>query len=257
VEILDEVCGIFPSNRTCVVLASHSGGGSLVFGYLNAVDEIPAKVRRIAFLDSDYAYDSALHAEKLRRWLAASDENRLCVLAYQDYLGLLNGKPFVSENGGTWGRSWAMMEDLRRGGDSLSPRDVGESGDEPSPRTIQSVPRASALKRPLSPPGDGESSSDDLSRQASPQFRGSTRDVALRKLFTDFKITSETNSGLEVYSTTNRQIEFLLKENPEHKILHTVQVERNGFIQAMLSGTKLEGRGYEYLGEKVYTNEER
>ena len=196
-EILNEVCGIFPSNQTEVVLASHSGGGSLVFGYLNAVNEIPANIRRLAFLDSDYAYDSTLHAKKIINWLAASNANRLCVLAYQDYLGLYNGKPFVSEAGGTWGRSRAMLSDLstnragRRGGASL-------------------------------PMG--------------------------------FSFTSETNSGLEFYSTTNRQIEFLLKENPAHKILHTVQVERNGFIQALLSGTDLEGRGYEYFGERVYTN---
>jgi hypothetical protein len=178
------VCGIFPSNRTEVVLASHSGGGSLVFGYLNAVNEIPANIRRIAFLDSDYAYSSTLHATKLINWLTATNANHLCVLAYQDYLGLYNGKPFVSEAGGTWGRSRTML--------------------------------------------------NDLSAQ--------------------FSFTSETNSGLEFYSTTNRQVEFLLKENPDHKILHTVQVERNGFIQALLSGTALEGVDYEYLGERAYTN---
>jgi hypothetical protein len=92
-----------------------------------------------------------------------------------------------------------------KGGDSLSPRNVGASGDEPSPPRLR--------------PG--------------------------------FQFLSQTDSGLEVYSTTNRQIEFLLKENPDHKILHTVQVERNGFIQAILSGTKLEERGYEYLGERA------
>ena len=193
-EILNGVCGIFPSNRTDIVLASHSGGGSLVFGYLNAVSEIPANVRRIAFLDSDYAYDSTLHAKKMINWLTTSDANRLCVLAYQDYLGLYNGKPFVSEAGGTWGRSWAMLKDL----------------------------------------------SMNQARSAS--------------LPAGFSFTSETNSGLEFHSTTNRQIEFLLKENPDHKILHTVQVERNGFIQALLSGTTLEGIGYEYLGERAYTN---
>jgi hypothetical protein len=183
-EILDEVCEIFPSNRTEIVLASHSGGGALIFGYLNAANEIPANVRRIAFLDSDYDYDSTLDSKKIISWLAASDADRLCVLAYQDYLGLYNGKPFVSEAGGTWGRSHAMLNDL------------------------------------------------------------SAR----------FSFTSETNSSLEIYSTTNRQIEFLLKENPDHKILHTVQVERNGFIEAILSGTELEGRGYEYLGERAYAN---
>jgi hypothetical protein len=183
-QILDEVYGIFASNQTEIVLASHSGGGSLVFGYLNAIDEIPPRVRRIAFLDSDYAYEPALHAKKIIDWLAASDANRLCVIGYQDYLGLYNGKPFVSEAGGTWGRSRTMLADLSK----------------------------------------------------------------------QFSFASETNSGLEIYSTTDRQIEFLLKENPDHRILHTVQVERNGFIQALLSGSALEGRGYEYLGERAYSD---
>ena len=184
VEMIEDVCGIFASNKTEVVLASHSGGGSLFFGYLNAVNQIPNYVRRIALLDSDYGYDSKLHADKIKTWLAASEENHLCVLAYQDYLARLNGKPFVSENGGTWGRSHALL--------------------------------------------------DDLSRQ--------------------FHFISRTNDGLETVSEPDGRVEFLLKENPEQKIFHTVQVERNGFIQGVLSGTPDEGKGYEYFGDRVYTN---
>jgi hypothetical protein len=182
-EVLDGVRGIFSSDKVEVALASHSGGGSLVFGWLNAVEKIPADVKRLAFLDSDYAYDSTNHVDKIKCWLAASAENCLCVLAYQDYLALLDGKTFVSEAGGTWGRSHAMR--------------------------------------------------NDLSAQ--------------------FQFSSRTNAGLEFFSTLNGRVEFLLKENPEKKILHTVQVERNGFIQALLSGTADEGRGYQYLGERAYT----
>ena len=183
-EILDGVRGIFSANKTEVVLASHSGGGSLVFGYLNAVEKIPADVKRLAFLDSDYAYDAKLHADKIKNWLAASDENHLCVLAYQDYLALLNGKTFVSEAGGTWGRSHALLADLA----------------------------------------------------------------------TQFPFTCQTNAALEQFSAADGRIEFLLKENPEKKILHTVQVDRNGFIQALLAGTANEDSGYEYFGERAYTN---
>ena len=183
-KILDGVRGIFSSNKTEVVLASHSGGGSLIFGYLNAVEKIPGDVRRIAFLDSNYAYTTTNHAEKIENWLTASPENCLCVLAYQDYLGLLNGKSFVSEAGGTWGRSRLMLGDLGA----------------------------------------------------------------------QFHFTSTTNGGLETFSALNGRIEFLMKENPEHKIFHTVQVERNGFIHALLSGTADEGKGYEYFGERAYTN---
>lgn len=184
VEIIDNVCSIFTSNKTEVVLASHSGGGSLFFGYLDAVQRIPDQVRRIALLDSDYGYDSKLHPEKIKSWLAASEENRLCVLAYQDYLARLDGKPFVSENGGTWGRSHAMLADLS----------------------------------------------------------------------SQFHFTRRTNGSLERISDAHGQVEFLFRENPEQKIYHTVQVERNGFIQSLLSGTLHEGNGYEYFGDRAYTN---
>jgi hypothetical protein len=182
-EIFDGVRGIFSSNKVEVVLASHSGGGSLMIGYLNAMPTIPSDVKRIAFLDSNYAYNSTNHAGKICNWLAASIENHLCVLAYQDYLGLLDGKPFVSEAGGTWSHSRTMLEDLK----------------------------------------------------------------------TQFQFTSETNDGMEHFSNANGQAEFLLKENPERKILHTVQVERNGFIHALLSGTADAGKGYEYFGPRIYS----
>ncbi len=184
VRIVAGVRGIFAGSNVEVVLTGHSGGGSLTFGYLNAVEKIPEDVKRLAFLDSDYAYDSTLHADKIKNWLAVSGENHLCVLAYQDYLGLLNGKTFVSESGGTWGRSRAMLADLGA----------------------------------------------------------------------QFEFTSRTNNGLEVFSALDGRIQFLLKENPERKIFHTVQVERNGFIHALVSGTPDEGRGYEYFGARAYTN---
>ena len=49
------------------------------------------------------------------------------------------------------------------------------------------------------------------------------------------------------------RVEFLLKENPERKVLHTVQVEKNGFIESMLSGTKRQGVGYTYFGDRAYS----
>jgi hypothetical protein len=181
-ELLDTVKRIFAGSQMEVVLTGHSGGGSLTFGYLNRVTDIPADVRRIAFLDSNYAYETAKHADKLLRWLQASRDHRLCVLAYDDANALLDGKSFVSPEGGTWGRSHAMLDDF-------------------GPR---------------------------------------------------FTFTSQTNNGLATHSALNGQIQFLLKENPDRKILHTVQVARNGFIHAMLSGTANEGMGYEYFGERAY-----
>ena len=67
---------VFPLREVETVLSGHSGGGSLIFGYINAVDQIPDDVVRIAFLDSNYAYDRALgHKDKLVKWLAAPDHH--------------------------------------------------------------------------------------------------------------------------------------------------------------------------------------
>ena len=43
-------------------------------------------------------------------------------------------------------------------------------------------------------------------------------------------------------------------ENPERKIFHTVQVERNGFIHALVSGTTNQDKSYEYFGPRAYSN---
>ncbi|HEV7924804.1 MAG TPA: hypothetical protein VGR14_05585 [Verrucomicrobiae bacterium] len=183
--IIDAVKARWASNQVEVVLTGHSGGGSFTFGYLNAVSAIPDNIERIAFLDSDYAYDAARgHAEKLISWLKGSPNHYLTVLAYDDAAALLKGKPFVSAEGGTWGRSHAMLKDLGA----------------------------------------------------------------------QFEFQSRTNSaGLELYSALDGRVQFLLMENPGREILHTVQVERNGFIHAMVAGTADESKGYEYYGARAYT----
>lgn len=112
-QIVDALRQPFSSRMPRLVLTGHSGGGSFTFGYLNGVDRIAEDIERIAFLDSNYAYDaSAGHARKLAEWLGRSRANALAVLAYHDSVALLEGKPFVSETGGTWGRSHAMRQDL-------------------------------------------------------------------------------------------------------------------------------------------------
>ena len=166
-----------------LVLTGHSGGGSFTFGYLNEVEVIPDEIVRIAFLDSNYAYDPALgHKEKLVKWLKSRDDHFLCVLAYNDAGALLDGKPFVSAAGGTWGKSHQMQADLAQ----------------------------------------------------------------------EFQFKARTDLEFQRFSALNGRIQFILKENPEQKIFHSVQVERNGFIQGMLSGTKKEGKGYEYFGQRAY-----
>ncbi|NBR84182.1 MAG: hypothetical protein EBS84_12275 [Proteobacteria bacterium] len=180
---VERVAALFPNQKLTLTLNGHSGGGSFIFGFMDAHERIPASVERIAFLDSNYGYDDAKrHADKLLAWLNASPRNHLCMLAYHDSNALLNGKTFVSEEGGTWGRSHAMLAHFKRG----------------------------------------------------------------------LTFESATKDGLQTHSALVGRVKFLLKENPERKILHTVQVERNGFIHSMLTGTPAESRGYEYLGERAY-----
>ncbi|PWU07964.1 MAG: hypothetical protein C5B50_30615 [Verrucomicrobia bacterium] len=175
-----------PPDEIQTAICGHSGGGSLIFGYLNAVQQLPADVTRIAFLDSTYAYDRALgHDKKLVQWLGTNTapEHYLLVLAYDDANALLNGKPFVTAAGGAWGKSHSVQHDLAE----------------------------------------------------------------------SFKFTSQINAEFQKFSALSGRIQFILKENPEHKIFHTVQVERNGFIHAILFGTPIEEKGYEYFGPRAYS----
>ena len=135
------------------------------------------------FLDSNYAYETDRHRDKLVTWLQAPESHYLVVLAYNDAVALLDGKTFVSAAGGTWGRSHLMLGDLEK----------------------------------------------------------------------SFPFANELTAGIERFTALDGRVTFLLKENPEKKVLHTVQVERNGFIESLLSGTRLEGVDYTYFGDRAYT----
>jgi len=111
-NIMESLPGLFKAYDPKIILNGHSGGGSFIFGYLDAIEEIPNKVVRIAFLDSDYGYEDSLHTNKLAGWLKRSNEHKLVVLAYNDSLVIFNGKPLVSPTGGTWYRSRLMQRKL-------------------------------------------------------------------------------------------------------------------------------------------------
>ena len=164
------------------MLSGHSGGGSLIFGSLNASAEIPSEITRIAFLDATYGYETERHSSKLANWLQKPG-NSLCVLAYKDDEVTLNGKRIVSATGGTWYRSRLMRDDL----------------------------------------------------------------VA------SFQFSEKSESDIVRVSSTDRRIQFLLHTNPANKILHTVQVEKNGLIHCLLAGTQLEERAYQYYGDLAYS----
>ncbi len=68
-----------------------------------------------------------------------------------------------------------------------------------------------------------------------------------------FHFRKRPNDSLEWFTSQRRRIEVILKSNPEKRIYHTVQVERNGFIHSILSGTKQEQKKYTYFGERAYS----
>ncbi|MCU7511663.1 MAG: T9SS type A sorting domain-containing protein [Ignavibacteria bacterium] len=69
-----------------------------------------------------------------------------------------------------------------------------------------------------------------------------------------FNFTVQADTSFIKYTDLNGRIKIILKENPGRQILHTVQVELNGFIQGMSSGTPYEGAGYSYFGSRAYTD---
>jgi hypothetical protein len=68
--------------------------------------------------------------------------------------------------------------------------------------------------------------------------------------FFHFKIIAD--DSLTIYRSSNMQVAFYFKTNPEKKILHTAQVELNGFIHSILAGTKRESVNYQYYGKRAY-----
>jgi len=69
-----------------------------------------------------------------------------------------------------------------------------------------------------------------------------------------FHFREEVKYTLVWYTSPDRRIEIILKANPGKKIYHTDQVELNGFIHSILSGTKHEQKKYSYFGERAYSD---
>lgn len=182
-KMVDSVKNIFRAYSTSIILTGHSGGGSFTFGYLNSISKIPDYIERISFLDSNYGYDDSF-GPKLSAWLRSSQLHYLSVIAYNDSVALLDGKPIVSATGGTWYRSKMMYKYLK----------------------------------------------------------------------SQFTFSAEENADFIKYISAEGRTKILLKQNPERKILHTVQVELNGFIQGLLAGTQYESQGYIYFGPRAYTS---
>lgn len=78
--------------------------------------------------------------------------------------------------------------------------------------------------------------------------------LLLRHLQSVLPFNRTKDDSLLVYQAVNKQVRFYLRQNPEQQIFHTQQVERNGFIQSILTGTKKEEKRYRYYGERAYTD---
>lgn len=183
-RMVDDITAIFTPWQPELVLNGHSGGGRFIFSYIDAHKEIPAGVKRIAFLDSNYGYDDTLYGPKFVSWLKSGSDRYLCTMAYNDSVVIYNGKPLVSPTGGTWYRS-KMMKNYIAG---------------------------------------------------------------------SFRLKERQRDSLLWVTSRDRRIEFIFKPNPEGKIYHTRQVEYNGFIHSMLSGTKYEQKSYRYFSNRAYSD---
>jgi hypothetical protein len=80
-----------------ITLTGHSGGGSLMFGFIEGQSALPGWLERIAFLDALYNFDAATHGEKLLTWLHGDPKRMLVSLAYDDREIMLDGKKVVSD----------------------------------------------------------------------------------------------------------------------------------------------------------------
>ncbi|MBA4107512.1 MAG: hypothetical protein C0485_17380 [Pirellula sp.] len=103
----------FGADDARVTLTGHSGGGSFIFGAIEAFDQIPVWIDRIAILDANYAFDAAKHGGKLVRWLQGDKSRRLIVLAYDDRNIEFNGKKVVGPDGGTFRATQRMVDAFR------------------------------------------------------------------------------------------------------------------------------------------------
>jgi hypothetical protein len=100
--VQDNIKGL-PGKDARVALTGHSGGGSMIFGFINSADAIPAWVNRIVFLDANYSFsDTDKHGDKLIAWLNGDTERSLIVIAYDDRNITLDGKMVNGPDAGTY-----------------------------------------------------------------------------------------------------------------------------------------------------------
>jgi pimeloyl-ACP methyl ester carboxylesterase len=76
--------------------------------------------------------------------------------------------------------------------------------------------------------------------------------LMMKDMSTEFDFNAVMEDSVQHFFAFNRQVNVFLVDNPERKILHTKQVELNGFIHSILLNTKFESEGYQYFRERAY-----
>ncbi len=77
--------------------------------------------------------------------------------------------------------------------------------------------------------------------------------LLLKHLKNDHRFTKINTDSLLIYKSTDSRIQFYFKQNFDRGIYHTQQVELNGFIHAVLCGTKYDSKEYLYYDKRAYT----
>jgi hypothetical protein len=181
--LIDSIRLILKEYGDKITLAGHSGGGSFIFGLINAYNQVPSFINRICLLDANYNYNDSLgHTDKLFNWLLSDSQNTISVFAYDDREIVLNGKKIIGSTGGTFRRSFEMVE----------------------------------------------------------KFKNKTT------------INHFEDSIFHYFSGMNNQVYFAIHKNPRNEILHTVLVEKNGFINSITLNSLYKDRGEKLWEEKKY-----
>jgi hypothetical protein len=161
-------------DRAGLTLMAHSGGGSLLFGFLNARNEVPDDIERFVFLDANYGFSREDgHDRKMSEWLRRTSRHSLIVVAYDDRNITLNGKNVIGPDGGTYRRSLEMLRSFRDAG---------------------------------------------------------------------MEFTESQDSVFVTYRSASPAIVIAIHRNPSNAVLHTLLVERNGFLFGAIAFTPLEAR---------------
>jgi len=182
-KLIDSIRSRFPGQPGTVDLLAHSGGGSLLFGFINQVDRIPDWIGRIVWLDANYGYsDDDRHGDKLIEWLGRSPDHYLGVFAYDDRRIEVNGKPVIGPDGGTYRRTHTMVDRLRR----------------------------------------------------------------------DMAVTGISEPAFARFHALDGRVEIIILDNPDNAILHTVLVEKNGYLHALTFGTPHKNQAGTFWGEIAY-----